>query len=100
MKTKITKIDKLKYHRNGVNGESFYSCLVTIKEDKTINKNYLVTFETDESDLEVIKQNCRVINLDDVSLTWRGDNFAIWLNESFVKELEFAESIYNLSIKK
>ena len=99
MKTKITKIDKLKFHRNGVNGKSFYSCLVTVKEDKTIN-NYLVTFETDESDMEVLKNNCRVIYLNDISLTWRGDNFAIWLNEYFNKQLEFAESIYNLSIKK
>lgn len=100
MINEITAVDNLQYNRNGVDGKSFYSCLVTVKEDRTINKNYLVTFETDKSDMEVIKNNCRVINLDDVTSTWRGDNFAIWLNEYFDKQLEFAESIYNLSIKK
>lgn len=68
------KITNLDFQRNGVAGNSFYSC----KIDKANGQkgNFLATFEVGIDDLEVLKPSCRIINLDNLSECWDGRNIA------------------------
>lgn len=85
MYEQITEVDKLQYHRNGVDAESYYSCIATLRDDKD-EAQYLITFNTDEKDIDVIVNSCRVIKLTDITATNRGDNFARWLNAYFSRQ--------------
>lgn len=88
MKTKsyqgitIRGYSNLNFQRNGVAGESFYSVVLTTKE-KNRNENFLVTFQTDESDIRILKSSCRVVNLSKLTDDWRGDDFANSMNDMF-----------------
>ena len=67
---------KFGYQRNGVSGTPFYT-LQFDWEDSTgeSGKDFLMTFETDETDEEIKIDSCRVINLEDPFTSWRGDRF-------------------------
>lgn len=69
------KITNLKYQRNGVHGDGFYHCKVSGLFDK--RDEFIVTFEFLDEDEEVInRSSCRVVNLVDLSLPYRGDEIA------------------------
>jgi len=97
MLSDIIAVDKLQSHRNGVDGKGFYSCIATLKNGTRNEGGFLITFETDEKDIDVIVNNCRVIKLSNVTSNWRGDDFARWLNSFFRQGRENSElnSIYD-----
>ena len=83
---KVTKLTKGNYQRNGVAGEGFFSAIMEWKEDgeKKHHKNFLTTFQT-YPDNTVDWETCRVIDLDNLQKSWRGDNFANDLSRFFTQ---------------
>ncbi|MDP2692704.1 MAG: hypothetical protein Q8O88_03650 [bacterium] len=76
MKTKM-KFISLNYQRNGVSGDGFFQLVYSDKYKRTYL--FLATFETqniDGKEERIISTNCRVTNLDDFKLGYRGDNIA------------------------
>ncbi len=78
----IVGYSNMNFQRNGVSGDSFYSIILETKEKDT-NNHFLITFETDEADLKINRHTCRVVELNNLSESWRGDIFADHLNEMF-----------------
>lgn len=87
---KITKLYNGNYQRNGVCGEGFYSCLIDWKDGKDKGQGFLATFTVhfNENDIplkdRIKTTTCRVIDLNNLQLSWRGDNFGVAI-EDFLK---------------
>ena len=82
---KIIEIKNLTFHRNGVAGEPFYSCVVKTDDEKDLK--FLVSF-TSKNDKSLAPANCRAVCLDALNSNWRGDVFAYALNDWFVDRLK------------
>lgn len=80
---KIVKYGNMNFQRNGVAGEPFYSLTIQTRESKNKLDNYLITFNTFENDMAIIPSSCRVINLNNLTESYRGDEFAHALNDMF-----------------
>lgn len=92
------KIKYLHFQRNGVHGEPFYHCLVTIKDDKS--RDMLVTFRTAVNDTQILWSSCRAVDLKDYSQSWRGDVIASCINDELDKEMkENGGTIYDCCTK-
>ena len=78
----IVGYSNMNFQRNGVAGEPFYSLTLETKE-KNKRNHYLVTFQTDDKDIRVDRHTCRVVNLQDITESWRGDIFADYINIMF-----------------
>ncbi len=78
----IVGYSNMNFQRNGVAGESFYSIILETKEEKR-NNHFLVTFQTDDSDVKINRQTCRVVDMNNLTESWRGDVFADYLSEMF-----------------
>lgn len=70
------KIKSLHFQRNGVGGENFYACYFSMKDGKSF-PNMLATFQTTTlDDTDIIRSSCRVVNLNDINSSWRGDEIS------------------------
>ena len=69
------KVISLSYQRNGISGEGFYQIVFKNLVDE--KGTYLATFDTLEDDVSINWRTCRVSNLNDFSLAYRGDRIAI-----------------------
>ena len=87
---KISKIEKLTFHRNGVHGNPFYSVVVITGKEK-----YLITFES-ETDKTVNIATSRALLLSNLQDKYRGDEFGRALNKYFANEMKETKSIYDL----
>ena len=81
---KLTKMYSGNYQRNGIQGQGFYSALINFKDGKYSGKGFLITFTADDS-YEVNPNNCRVVDLNNLKQSWRGDSFAYSLREFFIR---------------
>ena len=67
---------KMGYQRNGVSGIPFYTLTFDWKDlEGDSGKDFVITFETDETDEEIKLESCRVIDVSNPFSTWRGDMF-------------------------
>lgn len=97
---KIKSVANLTYHRNGVQGEGFYSAFIKVYGDKD---TFLLTFTTVEdnfsSDQVPYIPSCRVICTDKPTENWRGDEYGIslhhWLKQQYLDKK--ATCIYDLT---
>ena len=76
-------IKYLNFQRNGVQGEPFYHCLATIKDD--ISRDMLITFQAGVNDTQILWSSCRAVWLEDLSLKWGGDEIARTINDELDK---------------
>jgi hypothetical protein len=83
----VTRPILLKYHRNGVSGIGFYSLNFEWRNIQSgeSGKDFLATFETDETDENVKVESCRVINIKNIMSCWRGDNFGKAIQKKFTE---------------
>ena len=81
------KIKYLHYQRNGIGGEPFYHCLAIIKDEEERPLEMLVTFRTAVNDTQILWSTCRAVYLNDLSLSWRGDNIAAAINDELDKQM-------------
>ncbi|MBK7380501.1 MAG: hypothetical protein IPJ03_16220 [Ignavibacteriales bacterium] len=79
----IVEYSNMNFQRNGVAGESFYSLTIDTKEQKNERGKYLITFKTDETDTKILRGSCRVVDLNNLTECYRGDQFADALNDMF-----------------
>jgi len=64
------------YQRNGVSGIPFYTLSFDwIDLEGDSGENFVITFETDETDEEIKLESCRVIDTKNPFSAWRGDVF-------------------------
>lgn len=70
------------YHRNGVDGQDFYSAIISWQENGKVYPSMLVTFEMDIQE-KMIYTSCRVVSIDSPTTKWRGDKVAIAIQEFF-----------------
>lgn len=86
------KIKTLQFQRNGVSGEPFYHLFFSGRGDGEQIKNGLATFnvleieEPNEGYRNKVEYNtCRVVDLDNPALSWRGDNLAYDINNALLE---------------
>lgn len=76
----MIKIQSLNFQRNGVHGDSFYTCAFTDNK-----KPLIATFDAHSNDGEteefIPRISCRVINPADLSEKFRGDEYAFQLKQ-------------------
>lgn len=67
------KIKSVNFQRNGIHGEPFCSVLYTDKK-----QTFIATFRTEEDNTKesIIPSTCRVVNLEDHTSCWRGDEIS------------------------
>ena len=92
------KVKRIKYNRNGVMGEPFYSALIDSRIDKHDKQNLIATFTTTDllengGDNTVVIHTCRVINPLDITLCWRGDEFAREIQGELDKAMKINDKI-------
>ena len=73
---KLTKVESIKYHRNGVGGVGFFVVIGTWKEGRESHRMMVQVFPDGEN----IPSHYSCIDLDDPTARWRGDHFvdAAW----------------------
>ncbi len=76
-------IKHLHYQRNGVAGQPFYHCLAELQDGGKYKM--LITFMTADDDTIVIISSVRAVNVEDLSLSYRGDEIGYQLNKEFLK---------------
>jgi|TARA_R100001082_G_scaffold105363_1_gene77398 hypothetical protein len=88
-KNELRKVHQVDYHRNGISGIGFYSVrydwadydgierrmLATITAEKESVKDELGWYQGKNKNYYDISE-CRVIDIDDPSISWRGDSLA------------------------
>lgn len=101
---KIKTLSGLTFQRNGIAGEPFYHCFLTIEEKENENLNFIATFATlpeqdksIEEDKNINTSSCRVVCLQQPENKWRGDKFAYALQKHFNNVLSKGQRIYDLS---
>jgi hypothetical protein len=102
-----TIIHTVSFQRNGVQGEGFYTVHFLLKDGETF-PNMIATFKTQVDNLfkkEVIEEedtvidysSCRVVNADDVTSAWRGDEIGYQLQRDLDAMRKTGETIYDLT---
>lgn len=66
----IKTLNNLNYQRNGVCGNPFYSCIITVVENEG---TFLATFELNNQIFNLY--SCRIVQLENPMGKWRGDEF-------------------------
>lgn len=100
----IIKPKTFDFQRNGISGNPFFTLVFDWEDlDKSrpeSGENFIATFETDEEDQKIIIETCRIVNPEDPLQGWRGDVFAIHINETLNQlRLEYShETIGDLQV--
>lgn len=75
------EIKHFNYQRNGISGEGFYSLLSPTLPNVKQKSRYLITFHA--VDDVIIIESCRVVDINNPMLCWRGDEVAYYLASMF-----------------
>ncbi len=80
------KLKSIHYQRNGVAGQSFFTCYYTDNSHPDFKGQMIATFATADGDESKIdRRSCRVINTDQPLMKYRGDEIADDLQKVFNK---------------
>lgn len=91
---------KMFFQRNGIGGEGFFILNFNwFDADGKKGENFVATFSVKKGEeKEINTETCRVINPNDLSLGWRGDNFGYDINSFFQEMIKenSVEMVYDL----
>lgn len=89
---KIRTVKHITFHRNGVQGRSFYSAFVKVYSEQAA---FYITWEAGIDDSKIDIPSVRVISHTNIGSNWRGDEFGFALCDWFNKQK--ANSWYDLT---
>tara|TARA_R100000963_G_C4566434_1_gene53101 strand:+ start:49 stop:546 length:498 start_codon:yes stop_codon:yes gene_type:complete len=75
-KNETRKVHQVDFHRNGISGQGFYSVRYDWADYDGVERRMLATIEAPPEHLSWDETTCRVIDIDEPELGWRGDSLA------------------------
>lgn len=90
------KVTDVTYHRNGVCGKGFYSVRFSYQDD-TFMPNMVAVMPSEAVDAKNCEE-CFILNLNDPTSNWRGDQFASDVRaavKEFITELRASFKIHS-----